>query len=261
MSAESESEREKRFIRYLLGALPPEEQEELEERYFLDAALHEELEATADDLIHDYLAGGLSPDERHRFEAHFLKSPQLQARLEFVRSVAAKAARASARSAPRLPPWLGWAAVLAAVGLILFMLRPQTPPPTQTGSQRPSPVPARPAGGTPHSPGPPPIVRVASAAEAVDVIIPTAAASVRFEVAVDGAAAAYDAVIRSLQGAELWRANGLELEREGAPLRFSIPAAILIAGQYVLALEAEALRGEEPAAGPVVKCTLRVRRE
>src|SRR5688572_309647 len=51
----TESSNERRLVDYLLGALPPEEHESLELRYFSDAALHEELEATADDLIHSYL--------------------------------------------------------------------------------------------------------------------------------------------------------------------------------------------------------------
>ena len=58
-------ERERELVEYLLGGLAPEERERVEERAFVDDEAYEELEATADDLIHAYLAGTLSPGD-HR---------------------------------------------------------------------------------------------------------------------------------------------------------------------------------------------------
>src|SRR5687767_9095632 len=78
------SEHERQLVRYLLGLLSPQDEEQLEERYFKDPALQEEIEATADDLIHSYLSGGLSAEERERFDAHFLASPAQRERLELV---------------------------------------------------------------------------------------------------------------------------------------------------------------------------------
>ena len=108
---------------YLLGALPPKRQEEIDEQFLGDEELHTELVATADDLIHAYLAGELPPAERERFESHFLASPRRRERVAFVRSLTAAVdrVRPSGVAAPasrwsRLVPVLPWAAVLV-VGL------------------------------------------------------------------------------------------------------------------------------------------------
>ena len=253
-----------RFVPYLLGTLPPADQEAFEEQYFTDPSLHEELEAAADDLIHDYLAGALSHADRQRFETHFLRSSRQRQRLALVRAVVANVAPASATSSPRagrVPSWLAQAAVLAALALTLLLVRPQARGRVGIASVRPTPpTPVATRAGTP-APGGPAVVRIARAAKAAEVVVPRAAASVRFEVAVDGLSASYDAVVRSLKGVELWRARDLEIERDGAPIVFSVPSAILAVGQYVLAVEGEALRGEDPAARPALQCTLRVRRE
>lgn len=107
---------------YLLGALPAERQEEIDERFLADEELHAELQATADDLIHAYLAGELSAADRERFETHFLASPRRRERVAFVRSLLSAVdhikvpADAPAMRRSRLIPMLPWAAALA-VGL------------------------------------------------------------------------------------------------------------------------------------------------
>ena len=89
---------------YLLGVLPPERQDSIEERFFADKELHLQLQATGDDLIHAYLAGELSPADRERFETHFLASPRRRERLAFVRSLMTAVDRVqSAARAPRRP--------------------------------------------------------------------------------------------------------------------------------------------------------------
>ena len=80
-------DREVEFRAYLLGALPPDRQEEIDERFLADEDLHAELQATADDLIQAYLSGQLSAEDRERFETHFLASPRRRERVAFVRSL------------------------------------------------------------------------------------------------------------------------------------------------------------------------------
>lgn len=75
------------IMQYLLGELSEEEQNLLEERYFADPALFQEIRATRDDLIDAYLRGELPSDERERFEKHFLASPHRQERVEFARAL------------------------------------------------------------------------------------------------------------------------------------------------------------------------------
>lgn len=115
-------DREADLRAYLLGVLPPERQDEIDERFFADEVLHAELQATADDLIHAYLSGELSATDRERFETHFLASPRRRERMAFVRSLvtAVDRVRASAAPAPsrsRRMTMLPWAAVLI-VGLV-----------------------------------------------------------------------------------------------------------------------------------------------
>jgi anti-sigma factor RsiW len=93
---------ERTLVAYLLGRLPEEEQVELEERYMEEDDLHEELLATADDLIHAYLDDGLSAGDRERFETYFLASPRRRQRLAFVRGLLAALDRLPAE--PAQPP-------------------------------------------------------------------------------------------------------------------------------------------------------------
>jgi hypothetical protein len=64
--------------RWLLGLLPQQESQSLEERLITDTALYEELLIVEDELIDEYLAGGLTADEREAFESYFMNSPERQ---------------------------------------------------------------------------------------------------------------------------------------------------------------------------------------
>jgi hypothetical protein len=64
------------ITRYLLGDLTPDEQESIEESFFIDNDLFIELLDTEDRLISDYINGRLSATDRHRFERHFLTLPE-----------------------------------------------------------------------------------------------------------------------------------------------------------------------------------------
>src|SRR6185436_11625139 len=108
--------------RYLLGELPPEEQTELEARYFSDPGLLDRIDAAEDDLIDDYVRRELTPARRLRFESHFLN----EKRLERVRM--AEALRKA--TAPRAAPRRAWALPLAAslfgaalLAIVLLLLR------------------------------------------------------------------------------------------------------------------------------------------
>jgi hypothetical protein len=136
MNAAGELEREEMLRAYLLGALPAERQEEIDEQLVADGEVHTELLATADDLIHAYLVGGLSPADRERFESHFLASPRRQERLRFVRSLLsavdsergddvlrAPVAPTRTRTARRWSATLPWAAALAvSLGVSVWSL-------------------------------------------------------------------------------------------------------------------------------------------
>lgn len=117
---------------YLLGSLPQDERTRLEDQYFADTALFEELIAVENDLIDSYIREELAPAEVTQFEAEFLSSPERRARVEFARNLRLARHEFSSvvhehRFAPRklsLPMFfrsfstLQWASVAAA--LLLF---------------------------------------------------------------------------------------------------------------------------------------------
>jgi anti-sigma factor RsiW len=90
---------EKRLIAYLLGRLPASEQKNIEERYFTDADLLNQLDAAEDDLIDAYVRGELPAHENQQFESHYLNSPK---RLERVATAQALRIRAAAKEQPAM---------------------------------------------------------------------------------------------------------------------------------------------------------------
>ena len=80
-------EEEERIRHYLLGNLPPQEVEQIEERILTDDDLIDQLNLIEDELIDDYLFGKLSGRERERFEKHFLTAPGREQKLGLARQL------------------------------------------------------------------------------------------------------------------------------------------------------------------------------
>jgi anti-sigma factor RsiW len=79
---------ERAMIQYWLGELSPEAEQRLEDRYFADDDLFEQLLAVREELFDAYARGELSEAERARFEQHLLHSPENREELEFARRFA-----------------------------------------------------------------------------------------------------------------------------------------------------------------------------
>jgi hypothetical protein len=154
------------MIQYLLGQLSEAEQEGLEEKYFADGDVFEQLLGVEDDLIDAYVRGELSPGEREHFERRFLASPRRRERLEFASVLAGSRPTAQPAAAPRagdrrrasfwqallspfqtrnmlLPFSLAAATVIAVAGVSWLALRTRTAPeiPQQVGTAQPEPPP------------------------------------------------------------------------------------------------------------------------
>ena len=82
------SSNEELIARYLLGDLPEQEQERVEDRAFSDQQYLQEILAAENDLIDEYVRGGFSGSERRQFEGRFLASPGRQQKVEFARALA-----------------------------------------------------------------------------------------------------------------------------------------------------------------------------
>lgn len=246
---------ERALIDYLLGRMPEEQRAELENRLFLDEALDEALLATTDDLIDEYLRGRLKEEERRRFENYFLSSPEHRRRLEWMKgllSVIGRRPAPSRRPARPVLPMLAAAAGLAAVAALVATRDPHRPRAAQT-VMAPTPMPTtRPSNETGQpslapplrsSPNPVHTVRLARGATApVTVTLAAETRTVRLEVTVDGDSPSYDAMIRTADGREVWRAEGLVPRSAGAPLTLSVPSRLLRASAYALRVEGEVLR-------------------
>lgn len=72
---------------YLLGDLPQEERDRLEDQYFTNSEAFEELVEIENDLIDSFVRQELSPSEVKQFEKQYFTSPLRRARVEFARSL------------------------------------------------------------------------------------------------------------------------------------------------------------------------------
>ena len=72
---------------YLLGNLPPGEQEKLEEQLMSQDDTFAQLLIHEDELIDEYLSGGLSAQEREAFERYFLAAPERRQKLGFAQAL------------------------------------------------------------------------------------------------------------------------------------------------------------------------------
>lgn len=79
----------KLMIQYLLGSLPEEETERLDELSFIDDEFAARLEAVENDLVDTYVRGELSGRELAQFNSHYLASPIRRERVKFAQTLQA----------------------------------------------------------------------------------------------------------------------------------------------------------------------------
>jgi hypothetical protein len=80
-------EPEQIMTRYLLGELSESERTELEESYFSDPRLFDQLQKVENDLLDDYARGRLSSSLGERIEQRYLAHPELRGRLRFAEAL------------------------------------------------------------------------------------------------------------------------------------------------------------------------------
>jgi hypothetical protein len=91
------------LVRYLLGHLPDDEAERLEEAAVIDDEFAARLRVAEHDLVDAYVKGGLDDETLARFESHYLTSPRRRANVRFAESflrAVDRAGRLEARDAP-----------------------------------------------------------------------------------------------------------------------------------------------------------------
>ena len=124
-----QSENSDSIRRYLLGDLPEQEREQVEQRLMSDDDLYEQLLVAEDELIDEYVSSELPEQERAKFSRHFLSVPELRQDVKFASVLRKRAletapqevvAQKSAEPARVLPfGWLGTLFMRPAFGASL----------------------------------------------------------------------------------------------------------------------------------------------
>lgn len=121
---------ERQAMKYLLGEMPEQEQEQFEARYFADDALFEQVAIAKEELIDRYVRGQLDARTQQQLENRLDQSPPLRQDIAFARSLhraisespsKVKAATVASHNQSWLSPFLprawAWAALLFVIGI------------------------------------------------------------------------------------------------------------------------------------------------
>lgn len=97
-------ESEQTIRRYLLGELSEEERSALEERYFTDSLVFEQLLKTESELVDAYVRNQLSNEARKRFEQFYMAHPSRSERVKFAAALATRLDNPNEAVAPAVQP-------------------------------------------------------------------------------------------------------------------------------------------------------------
>jgi hypothetical protein len=258
----SRAENDGRLADYLLGKLPEEEQERLEQEYLADDSRYEDVLAVEDELLVEYARGELEPADRARVEARLLRTDQDRERLAWARSLVTWF---DTSRVPASPERLSWKYGLAAAALIAvafaallaqnLSLRRQV---QQAEAARATAVQAladgqrTPPAGNAAAPAPePPLVVSLSLAPGLErssgamprITVPAAAATLRLDLKRPAGLVTGEltAILRDVDGRTLWTGPASNL---GPTITVNIDASRLATGDYEVVLRDRRDRAE-----------------
>jgi len=248
--------------RYLLGEVSDDERSEIEQGYFADDALFDQLVDVQNELVDSYVRGTLPAADRKRFEERFLTRGSGIDRVEFARALQEKIAARSGRktgSFRLLAIAASVVIVVIAAAWLTFTLqrRPQPPitnsrpkasqqqrtaPPAPVQAQtQTAPIQSKPAaasalittvlltpGGTRESEATAPLVlRPAPQFVRVELVLE------------DDRYDSYAAELQDVEGRVLWKAHSLRATTapSGRTVAVSVPAKLLPPGDYIVVLQ------------------------
>jgi len=255
------------LTRYLLGQLPTEQAEALDERSVVDPPFAERLRGIELDLADAYVRGELSPAERQHWERTFAASRAGQEHLRLAEALAMAEPRRN-RAAPVSPairssPWtsrrirsLAAAAALALTLSAAYAIRRGEPEPGGLSTAGTIGVQPSPPAAVPTAPPPSPAVialtlaaPTRSQAEAPVLTIPTGAPEVQLRLRLDPAPFSRYAIdVRDLaSGRVIWRATDVAAieSTDGRVLPVTVPASAFHDGRFALDVHGKSARGTE----------------
>ena len=248
--------------RYLLGEVSEKEREEIEQSFFAEDGLFDQLADVQNDLVDSYVQGKLSSAQRKRFEERFLTTSSGIARVEFARALQQKIAARSRRKTVSFRPLAiaaSVAIIVAAAAFLMFLLqrRQEVPvasrPPVQQQQQRVAPPPPVQA-QTQTAPLPREKAPAAAAlvtvllapggtredAAAPPLVLRPAPQRVQVELILENDQYdSYAAEIQDVDGRVLWKEKSLRAKAASArrTVAVSVPAKLLPPGDYVVVLK------------------------
>lgn len=267
---------EERMVRYLLGELPEEERDQLEERFFEDEDYFARLAEAEHQLIDRFLRGALTGEDRARFERTYLNEPKRRERVEFARSLRARLVAESGRSRmglraawqeflASLEPaaryalagsaamlvlggsWLAWENVRlrGQIALTRENMNARIVDLTAKSEEQRARLARLESGSAAASfllaPG------LLRGAESKRLAIPADAQTVRFQLLAEpvSGASSYRASVRTPEGTEVWSEGSLKAQAadSGSIVGLNVPAGLVATGEYVIRLEAQTARG------------------
>ena len=104
------------MTRYLLGELSDSERAALEEKYFTDPKVFDDMVKAENELSDNYARGLLNPESREKFEQYYLAHPKRRERAEFAQTLVTKLDQFETdRSEPLVREVPGWRRLLPAL--------------------------------------------------------------------------------------------------------------------------------------------------
>lgn len=241
------------LVRYLLGSLPEDQTERLDELSVADEDFVWRLRAAENDLVDAYVRNELSGEAMERFRSFYLASMPRREKVKFAETLLTlKQEPAPARSwftAPMAMPRWGLGGALAATLLIAGILVydnarlrdrvHQAEANFAVAPQERAPLVALVLTPPVRGGGPTPSLAVPSGADRAAFVVKLEADD--FSV--------YQAALKDAAGSRtLWRSG--ELKSSGAALSVAVPASLLAAGDYILALSSAGPNSESIANYP-----------
>ena len=242
------------LTRYLLGNLPLEEMNALDERSIIDAEFAERVRAAEHDLADAYARGELSAEDRLKWERGPGASREglEQERLARALRLREEESHAGSTQAASSHRWaLAAAAVLAVAMATVYVLRPEAPPGSAVAPGTTTPAPAQPPAAAPISTFvaltlPIPTRR---AEEPPVLVIPPGVQQVRITLRLEPSEfTKFSVALLDLNSKRVvWRADDLSPESgsDGRTLTAEVPADVLRSGRAIFQVTGVTESGSE----------------
>lgn len=242
-----------RLLRYLFAELEDAERLRVEEEFFTNDEVYQDLLALEDELLYDYLQNTLPEDQQKKVEAHLLPLPGNQGRQLF-RSALIEKLKSQQSPIRRNYNWLAAVAAVLFVGTLSwllfenFQLRSEVRDlqRSQAALQQQSNA----AQKTSQNLTPEPIIltftlhpgQVRSGGGLQQLIVPNPSAVIHLRLSLKAKAQKYQAVATDPDGHEVW---GDIVFADHDELTLSIPAKVLPPNDYQLTIHSTGTSSEE----------------